>query len=118
MEDLEKVLGIGEERNTTPYNLDMKEKVMSFANNSSTGDNLAETILAIFAYALLVLGILSGIIAGFAIASEGYNNEFYGFLAFIGISIPSVLSWAVCMVVVNISNNIRQIKYKVQEHLK
>lgn len=82
---------------------------------STLGDNAAETVLSIVAYAILVLGILASIITGYTVGSHGYHNEGRGFLIFIGGTISSIITWAACMVIVNISNNVRQIKNELRK---
>lgn len=82
---------------------------------SSVGDNAAELVLSFVAYAILILGILGSLITAFTVGTHGYHNEASGFLIFIGGTITSVITWAACMVVVNISNNIRQIKHELRK---
>ena len=69
--------------------------------DTSIGNNSAETILAILAYALLFIGILASIVLAFKMEDI--------LVLFAGI-ISSVISWAALMVIINISNNIRTIK--------
>lgn len=69
--------------------------------DTSIGNNIAEYILAILAYALLFIGIFTSII----LTAE--MEEIW--VLFAGI-ISTVICWAALMVTVNISNNIRTIK--------
>lgn len=80
-------------------------------NPSKIGDNAAEAVLSIVAYAILIIGILASISVGIAVGSHGYSNDEAGFAIAIGGSILSIIAWAGCMVTVNISNNLRQIKH-------
>lgn len=75
--------------------------------SSSLGDNSAESILTFFSYAVLVLGLIGSIIIGIVV---GDDNEALGWGCFFGGVVSVIITWAVCMVIINISNNIRQIK--------
>lgn len=110
--ELNDVLGISEE---SPKSSGIFDKVPESEQEPSTlGDNAAEAVLSIVAYAILILGILASIITGYEIGSHGYNNEGQGFLIFLGGTITLIITWAACMVIVNISNNVRQIKHELR----
>jgi hypothetical protein len=79
--------------------------------SSSLGDNSAESILTFFSYAVLVLGLIGSIIIGIVV---GDDNEALGWGCFFGGVVSVIITWAVCMVIINISNNIRQIKKHLQ----
>lgn len=90
-------------------------------NPSGLGDNHAENILSTIAYAVLALGGLLAIVALVvctAMAGKFLDNYFTGFiLGIIGgavvFAIYAVI-WAQLMIMVNISNNVRQIKHRLQ----
>lgn len=111
--NIDDVLGVTEQSKQSAGVSDM---IPDNENNpSSVGDNAAESILSFVAYAILIFGILGSLIAAFAVGSQGYDNEGAGFMVFIVGTISSIITWAACMVIVNISNNIRQIKYELRK---
>ncbi len=82
----------------------------------SKGDNAAEKILTVIAYFSLIGGILSTILYAMAVESEYYyeENTLEIFLIIILGTVSSVFVWAIIMVTVNMSNNIRQIKHELR----
>lgn len=73
------------------------------------GYNSAEKVLTFVAYTILLAGIVGTII----LSTYTINNEkdsSLGLTYLIGGILTSLISWATCMVLVNISNNIRGIK--------
>lgn len=90
-------------------------------NPTGIGDNHAENILSTIAYAVLALGGLLAIVALIvctAMAGKFLDNYFTGFLAGIvgGAVVFAIYAviWAQLMIMVNISNNVRQIKHRLQ----
>lgn len=78
------------------------------------GDNNAEKIISIFAYVTLVLGCLVSFIYGISLMGH-YLTEVLGLVVIIVGVVGSIISWSLLMVVANISNNIRQIKYELKK---
>lgn len=82
------------------------------------GDNNAEKVLVVFAYILLILGSLGCLICGIYLVDERDR-----YTEVLGLSIISrgilfcIVTWAFIMVLANISNNIRQIKYDQRKKL-
>lgn len=101
-DQISNALGLNETNSTQP----------KVKNPSTIGDNAAETVLSIVAYTILVVGILASIGAGAEIGSHSYTGDEAGLAIAIAIggSILSIIVWAGCMITVNISNNLRQIK--------
>lgn len=88
------------------------------ARRSSTGDNIAESVLRVLAYLVLIFGSLLSIGFGISIGSIPYSpfgsgSAALGILAAIIGIIFSVVIWASLMVTVNISTNIRAIKHEM-----
>ncbi|MBD5214853.1 MAG: hypothetical protein HDS75_08560 [Bacteroidales bacterium] len=84
---------------------------------SSAGDNFAESILTFFAYALLIIGIAASIVTAlffFFLLNSDFGIIFGGIIL-VGGPILSFIIWANIMVLANISNNTRQIKYELRE---
>lgn len=105
--EINNALGVNEPEN--PNSNDNSQN-----NHQQSGDNYAELILTLLAYAILCIGILVALFTGVRIGS-GYSQGGLGFMYFLGISIVSIISWAVCMVIVNISTNIRHIKHSIKK---
>ena len=84
-------------------------------DHSSVGDNIAEAILAFVAYAILILGILATVIVGGFFLFDDYKwyNLIGWIILFTGIP-ATLLTWASMMILINISNNVRQIKHELQ----
>lgn len=78
------------------------------------GDNAAEKVISIVAYATLILGILGSLIAGINLMDH-HSTEAMGLGVLLGGILSSVVTWAFLMVIANISNNIRQIKYELRK---
>lgn len=103
---------------------ELKSQVTEIASNqckssesydASTGNNSAESILTAVAYIILLLGIFASVICGIIVLTMG--NRFgvnatllSALIAIVG-SFASVLSWAMFMISINISTNIRHIKH-------
>lgn len=93
----------------------------NFTNNSmsahenSVGENNAESVLAFVAKTILILGILISVIAGYGIMSIPYGSSLGGLVVIVLGIIISLVSWASLMVIVNISNNIREIKHRLDK---
>lgn len=81
---------------------------------TSRGDNVAETVLSIVAYVVLVVGIIISIGVGYTIGSGYFGKPLLGFVYFVVGTILSFILWAGLMVTVNISINIRQIKHELR----
>lgn len=86
--------------------------------DASTGDNIAETYLSYIAYASLCLGLIGSLIAGGAVYKPFVavgGDAFVGFLMFLGVMLIgmffSFLSWALFMVLINMSRNTRHLKH-------
>lgn len=113
---IEDILGVTEQsKPSTEYMGDIAPEVNT---PSSAGDNAAESILSFVAKTILVLGIVGSFISAVIYTAEYNSNGAAFFIIFIGGSVSSIITWAACMVVVNISNNIRQIKnelYKLND---
>lgn len=77
------------------------------------GDNNAETVISTFAYVALVLGCLVSLIYGISLMER--STQELGLAVIVGGMIYSVFSWAILMVIANISNNIRQIKHELKK---
>ncbi len=83
---------------------------------SSLGDNAAEAILAFIAYFLLFIGIITPVIIGvLLIITDDDLLNIIGWIVMIAGIIPPLISWAILMLFINISNNTRQIKHLLQE---
>lgn len=88
-------------------------EIQQYHNYSTVGDNLAETILAFIAYAILILGVIVSVIAGGLLITDNYEwDNKIGWAILIGGTFLSMVTWASLMILVNISNNIRQIKHE------
>lgn len=82
---------------------------------SSIGDNPAEAILSFIAYGILILGILVSLICGGLLIIDNYKwDNIVGWAILIGGLILSLIVWASLMILINISNNVRQIKYEIR----
>ena len=81
---------------------------------SGLGDNAAEKVISIVAYVTLILGILGSLIWGVDLMDRSSTTAM-GWGVLIGGVLTSIISWAFLMVVANISNNIRQIKYELRK---
>ena len=108
MDEVKNALGLNED---SQENKTFNEESKQPKTSSSLGDNAAELVLAFFSYAVLILGLLGAVIVGFVV---GNDNTALGWGCFFGTGFSVIITWAVCMVVVNISNNIRQIKKHLQ----
>lgn len=108
MDEVKNALGLNE---NSPKNEISNAHSTQPNTSSSLGDNSAESILTFFSYAVLVLGLIGSIIIGIVV---GDDNEALGWGCFFGGVVSVIISWAVCMVIINISNNIRQIKKHLQ----
>ena len=75
----------------------------------SIGDNNAESILSGIAYFLLIVGILCSIFIGSYVGKESKAED--GWRVFGLLLFGSVITWAVSMLLINISNNLRTIKH-------
>lgn len=78
---------------------------------STVGDNWAESILAFIAYAILIVGVSLSILIGVLLIID--NNDWdniIGKLILIAGPIVTLIIWANLMILINISNNVRQIK--------
>lgn len=108
MDEVKNALGLNE----NPSKNEISSADSTLPNTSSSlGNNSAESVLTFFSYAVLVLGIVGSIIIGIAV---GDDNEALGWGCFFGGVVSAIITWAVCMVIINISNNIRQIKKLLQ----
>lgn len=83
---------------------------------SSVGDNMAESVLAFIAYAILIVGIIFSILIGWLLVTDDYewDNKIGKIILIVG-PIASVIIWATAMIIVNISNNVRQIKRELRK---
>lgn len=81
---------------------------------STVGDNPAEAILSFIAYAILILGIIGSVIVGGLMIWADYEWSKIGWIVLIGGVFASFIIWASLMIIINISNNIRQIKYELR----
>lgn len=83
---------------------------------SNVGDNAAEAVLSFIAYTILVLGIAFSVLIGWLLMMDrnSWDNKI-GTVLFIGGPIVSIITWASCMILVNISNNVRQIKHELRD---
>ena len=89
------------------------------------GDNYAEIVISVFAYATLVIGCLVSLACGISFMDYDSTQGLYlmdhdsaqvlGLVIIVGGIICSVISWALLMVIANISNNIRQIKHELKK---
>lgn len=85
-------------------------------HHSSVGDNIAEAILAFIAYAILILGILVTVVIGAFFLFDDYEWDNVIGLIILITGIPaSLITWASLMILINISNNVRQIKHELQD---
>lgn len=92
---------------------DSNTEIQQYHNYSTVGDNLAETILAFIAYTILILGVIVSIISGGLLIIYNYEwDNKIGWAILIGGTFLSIVTWASLMILVNISNNIRQIKHE------
>ena len=80
------------------------------------GNHSAESILSFFAYFTLIVGILGSIGGGVMLIND--NETAAGWYVLIGGPIFSLLCWATMLVLVNISNNIKEIKHNTQQKQK
>lgn len=108
MDEIENALGLNE--NSQKDKIISKESIQPH-KSSSLGNNAAESILASFSYTLLVIGVIAAITTGVIVSEE---SALLSWLCFFGISIFAIILWASLMVIVNISNNLRQIKKHLQ----
>lgn len=79
------------------------------------GDNAAEKILCIVAYAILAIGLILTVIYAVIVGSMyGQYTTLMGWMIFFGGTIYTVIAWASLMVYLNISTNIREIKHELR----
>lgn len=78
------------------------------------GDNAAEKVISFVAYLTLILGCLGSLIAGINMMNN-CSTEGIGVGVLFGGILSSIITWAFLMVIANISNNIRQIKYELRK---
>lgn len=84
--------------------------------HSSVGNNPAEAILEFIVYVFLVFGIIASVVPGILLIMDGDSSDVkLGLTILIGGPIVSLIIWAAGMILINISNNIRQIKYELQD---
>ena len=120
-QDINKALGVKNDKiEKSKYFVTVSEKQTGDnsegrASESKVGDNIAESVLATVAYIFLILGILSSIGWGIWRASGYHGSVGGGLLIFIGGTILSLIMWALMMITVNISNNVRQIKHDLRD---
>lgn len=113
-------INMGKEKNTdTP--LSISEQLQSTDSEdkqprhySSVGDNPAEAILSFIAYTILILGIIGSEIVGGLMIWADYEWGKIGWIVLIGGVFASLIIWASLMILINISNNIRQIKHELR----
>ena len=110
MDELKNALGINDDSSENETLYDESPQPDTY---SSTGDNAAESILAFVAYASLIAGIIVAAAVGYAVGSFEYGNKVLGWGVFFVGACLSIITWAACMVIVNISNNIRHIKRRL-----
>lgn len=108
MNSVEDALGL----NDQPSKVDNEAKYNS--PQSGLGDNSAESVIAVVAYVTLVLGILGSLIYGIVLMDHKSTTPM-GWCILIGGTLSSIITWAFLMVIANISNNIRQIKYELRK---
>jgi hypothetical protein len=82
------------------------EMIVNDLQTANTGDNSAEKILVIFAYIILVAGILASLISAICLS----ENIVPSVLALVMGATSSLLIWAVLKVLANISTNLRHIR--------
>lgn len=84
-------------------------------NYSTVGDNFAEAILSFIAYTVLFLGIVVSGIVGLLLITDNYREDnALGWAILIGGIVSSLIVWAMLMILINISNNTRQIKKELR----
>jgi hypothetical protein len=108
MSEIDDALGL----NDTPSG-EINEAKYSHAPKG-LGDNSAEKVIVVVANIVLILGCLISIIGGIEMAGH-HSTEGAGFALLFGGTISSVITWALLMVLANISNNIRQIKHLLKD---
>lgn len=82
---------------------------------STGGDNPAEAVLSSVAYIILIIGILVSVGIGLLLIMDNYEEDRkLGWIILIGGLVSSIIVWASLMILINISNNVRQIKYELQ----
>lgn len=94
----------------------MEENSHKTHSISSVGDNAAEAVLSFIAYTILVLGIAFSVLIGWLLMMDNnsWDNKIGTFILFCG-PIFSIITWASCMILINISNNVRQIKHGLRD---
>lgn len=81
---------------------------------SSRGNNIAETVLTVLAYIVLVVGIIVSLVIGIgALVTDGDSGK--GWLFMFGGILLTLVMWASIMITVNISVNLRQIKQYLRD---
>lgn len=78
------------------------------------GDNAAEKVITVVAYLTLIIGCLGSLIMGLELMDH-LSTEVTGVAVLFGGILSSIITWAFLMVIANISNNIRQIKYELRK---
>lgn len=117
MEDINSVLGVKSEeapkQESTLKNDESPKQEKSVLDQEpidlSVGDNSAESVLSYVSYTILILGLLVSCIMGYYVGHEGKTKD--GWNLFLFMSFFCVVTWAISMLLVNISNNLRTIKH-------
>lgn len=113
-EDIFNALGLNNDVQPDGGNLDkMAQPDRNIPEYTSVkGDNSAETIIIVVAYATLIIGCIVSLCFGISLLDHR-ATEGMGYTILILGTISSVISWAFLMVIANISNNIRAIKHEL-----
>ncbi len=107
--------------NTTSHTHEPKnsEGIPTQRDFSSVGDNPAEAVLGCIGYLFLVIGLGVSVVLGLLLIMDNHEwDNKIGWAILLGGSTISIVIWAFFMIWVNISNNIRQIKYEIRELIK
>lgn len=119
-ENVNQILGIGDNEEAKPQSL-------NFNSSKYEINNSAETTLSIVSKIVLVLGLVGGLILLCTMSTTEIPEGYYGTRTEInptgiavGITsmISSVMFWAFIQVIVNISNNLKNINYALTKHVQ
>ena len=86
----------------------------AFGFNDNIVESPVEKVISTFAYVALLLGCLVSLIYGISLMDK-HSTQGLGVSIIVGGIIYSVIIWAILMIIANISNNIRQIKYELKK---